>query len=426
MEIPAFAAIEAQERGVRPGRHERLEHTHPRATAAVALSLRWKSDEARHTDCYVANELNLWRDILPPELESGLVGRGVGEVVAHSFEPGAFAPAYDERQLMWLRDDQFNRRFRRGGMVQPRVGRFYPKGILERVPGVFSGNMLPFRVTALELGRLQADLNHPLAGRPVDVQAKLLDIWQPREEHGGVCNDVAETVAANGPGMQARWRGRSTDFWSDLPFVRADPTPDDRFYAGARLVHHLDTTARRQIGRLYAGLIPLGGRVLDLMSSWASHLPEDLETGPVTGLGMNREELDANSRLTERVVHDLNREPRLPFPDDAFDAVICTASVEYLVEPFDVFAEVARILRPGGRFVVTFSNRRFPPKVIRIWEDMHEFERPGLVVEYFLRCGRFASLETCSLRGLPRPADDKYAGRMPFSDPVFAVWAETV
>jgi SAM-dependent methyltransferase len=137
---------------------------------------------------------------------------------------------------------------------------------------------------------------------------------------------------------------------------------------------------------------------------------------------MNAEELAANPLLGERLVHDLNLEPRLPFEDQRFDAVVCTVSVEYLTRPFEVFAEVRRVLRPGGRFIVTFSNRWFPPKVIQAWQEAHEFERPGLVLEYFLRAGGFCDLETFSLRGLPRPADDKYADRLAHADPVYAVW----
>jgi SAM-dependent methyltransferase len=163
--------------------------------------------------------------------------------------------------------------------------------------------------------------------------------------------------------------------------------------------------------------------VLDLMTSWHSHLPAALGAAHVTGLGMSQAELDANPALAERVVHDLNRDPALPFPDAAFDAVICTVSVEYLVEPFAVFRDIARVLRPGGRIVVTFSNRWFPPKAIAVWTDLHEFERPGLVLEYLLESDRFTDLNTWSLRGLPRPADDPYADRLRLSDPVHAVWA---
>ena len=113
---------------------------------------------------------------------------------------------------------------------------------------------------------------------------------------------------------------------------------------------------------------------------------------------------------------------QLPFAEAEFDAAVCTVSVEYLTRPLEVFQEVARVLKPGAPFVLTFSNRYFPPKVIRVWEDCHPFERMGLVLEYFQRAGGFTDLATFSLVGLPRPADDKYADRMAYSDPVYAVW----
>jgi SAM-dependent methyltransferase len=281
-------------------------------------------------------------------------------------------------------------------------------------------------VAQVDEGRLLVDLNHPLADKALELAVTIEDIRALPEERGGRGKAVAVMVAGDGPGMQARWRGRPTDFWSDMPYLRTDPGPDAAFYARPRLVDHLDSTAIGQVGGLYGRLIPEGSRVLDLMSSWHSHLPEQIGAGHVTGLGMNREELEANPVLDERLVHDLNREPHLPFADASFDAAVCTVSVEYLTRPMEVFREVARVLRPGGRFVVTFSNRWFPPKVIRIWEDIHELERLGLVAEYFLESGLFEHLETWSLRGLPRPADDKYAGRIPFSDPVYAVWAERI
>jgi SAM-dependent methyltransferase len=136
--------------------------------------------------------------------------------------------------------------------------------------------------------------------------------------------------------------------------------------------------------------------------------------------------LEQNHRLTDIHVHDLNAIPSLPYNDASFDLALCSVSVEYLVHPLEVFKEVARVLKPGGTFVVVISNRWFPPKVIRIWENIHEFERMGLVMEYFLSSGLFEKLETYSMRGLPRPRDDKYANEQPFSDPVYAVWGKTV
>jgi SAM-dependent methyltransferase/FKBP-type peptidyl-prolyl cis-trans isomerase 2 len=401
-----------------------MERTSPHAMAALRLDLHWACEAARHTDTLLAAKINLWRDILPPELEQEIMGQTVGHRASHRFAPGELATPRREEQLLRLRNAQFDRRFTGRGYVQPRAGRFYPRGMLDGVEGVFRADRQPFRVAEANGESLLADLNHPLADRPLRLDCTIEEIWAQGDQRGGRCNEVADLVTAGGPGMQARWRGLPTDFWSDGPFHRQDPRPDAGFYAGPRLVDHMDGTAIAQVSALYARLIPAGSRVLDLMASWHSHLPPGLEPASVAGLGMNRDELDANPILTERVVQDLNQIPALPFPDAAFDAVVCTVSVEYLTQPFAVFREVARVLAPRGRFIVTFSNRWFPPKVIRLWEGIHEFERPGLVLEYFLESGLFGDLQTWSMRGLPRPADDKYADRLLHSDPVYAVWGE--
>jgi SAM-dependent methyltransferase len=142
----------------------------------------------------------------------------------------------------------------------------------------------------------------------------------------------------------------------------------------------------------------------------------------VVGLGLNETELRRNPQLTGYVVHDLNQTPVLPFPDNSFDAVVCTVSVEYLTRPLEVFVEIKRLLKPGGLFLLTFSNRWFPPKVVKIWTEILDFERLGLVLEYFHQAGGFSDLATYSARGWPRPQDDKYYPQVRLSDPVFAAW----
>ena len=139
---------------------------------------------------------------------------------------------------------------------------------------------------------------------------------------------------------------------------------------------------------------------------------------------MNPEELKANSLAREHIVQDINQNPILPFQDKSFDGIICTSSVEYLTKPFEVFDEIARVLRSGGKCVITFSNRWFPTKVVSIWEELYEFERLGLVVDYFLKTQSFSDITTVSYRGWPRPQDDKYYGSFPYADPVFGVIAE--
>jgi SAM-dependent methyltransferase/FKBP-type peptidyl-prolyl cis-trans isomerase 2 len=413
---PQAGGIETQRRP--------LERTSPQAMAALRFDLDWACELAHHTETLFAGKLNLWRDILPPEIEHQIMGQPVGHRAAHAFAPGELIPAHQEAEIKRVRHAQFDRRFAGRGTIQPRAGRFYPRGMLEGVEGVYRADRQPFRIAEVTTEGLLADLNNPLAGRPLALGCTIEAIWAQGDERGGRCIEVADLVTAGGPGMQARWRGRPTDFWSDGPFHRQDPRPDSHFYAGPRLVDHIDRTAIGEISALYGRLIPEGARILDLMASWHSHLPPGLGSSRVTGLGMNPEELDTNTALAELVIRDLNQDPSLPFPDAAFDAVVCTVSVEYLTQPFAVFREVARVLAPGGRFIVTFSNRWFPTKAIRLWEGIHEGERPGLVLEYFLESGLFSGLETWSLRGLPRPADDKYADRLIHSDPVYAVWGE--
>jgi len=403
-------------------RTQPLERTHSRAMCAMAFSLRWQSAHASHTDQLVVRKLNLWRDILPYELEPDLMGKPVDHVARRTFRAGELIVPFQSDLCFNLSQRAFHRGLRNNSYIEPRAGRFYPRAFIGGSRGIFPEEVLPFRICRVSDDMICCDLNNPLSDKTLDLQARILDIWESGEEHGGSCNDVAEMVTANGPGMQARWRGEATDFWQDIPFSRMAGEPDAGFYAMSRMVSHIDRTASAQIGKLYRRLLPEGGRVLDLMASWESHLPADHGLGRIDGLGMNAEELAANPLFGERCVHDLNLNPTLPYRDGEFDAVICSLSVEYLVKPFEVFAEVARVLRPGGRFIVTFSNRWFPPKVINVWEAIHEFERPGLVMEYFLRDGMFENLETWSTRGLPRPADDKYADRRQDSDPVYAVW----
>lgn len=164
-------------------------------------------------------------------------------------------------------------------------------------------------------------------------------------------------------------------------FDRVDPLPDTMFYEFDRMVTHIDDRAIAAVGALYTELGIGPGRVLDLMSSWLSHF----ETRPdhLTVLGMNQRELLANSQAASAVVYDLNTDPTLPFEDGEFDAVTCCVSVDYLVRPIEVFREVRRVLKPGGWFVNTFSNRCFPTKVIRGWMMVREEQRGALVGLYY-------------------------------------------
>jgi SAM-dependent methyltransferase len=193
-------------------------------------------------------------------------------------------------------------------------------------------------------------------------------------------------------------------------FDRDDPSPDAEFYEPPRLVAHIDDRAIAAVGALYTEL-GLDGEVLDLMSSWISHFEHPPRR--LVGLGMNATELAANPMLAEYVVRDLNADPVLPFPDGSFDAAACCVSVDYLTDPVTVFREVARVLRPGGPFVVTFSNRCFPSKAIRGWLGTNDRTHLQIVNAYFALSGGFGPVQG-RLRTPPGPGD-----------PLYAVWAAT-
>jgi SAM-dependent methyltransferase len=197
-------------------------------------------------------------------------------------------------------------------------------------------------------------------------------------------------------------------------YAREDDTSDDEFYSFPRKVVHIDDDAIAALGRLYAEVLPAGGRLLDLMSSWRSHLPDGFRAGDVVGLGMNAEEMADNPRLARFVVHDVNRDPRLPFGDAELDGAMCAVSVQYLTHPLRVFREVARVLRPGAPFVVSFSNRCFPTKAVAAWLYADDEQHVELVRSYFESAGGFTGV--------------KEENRSPggYGDPLYALWARAV
>lgn len=208
-------------------------------------------------------------------------------------------------------------------------------------------------------------------------------------------------------------------------FSRPDETDDKLFYSRDRFVDHLDSLALDTVEKLIGTLIiekkPL---ILDLMAGWNSHIPDRIKPDRVIGLGLNENELKGNECLSETILHDLNKDPHLPFPDHSIDIVLNTVSVDYMVNPFEVFSEVGRILKPGGLFLVIFSNRMFPQKATKIWQDSSEDERVLLVEDLFKLAGHFKESRFFVSKGKPRPQEDKYFPESKVSDPIYALYAD--
>jgi len=181
---------------------------------------------------------------------------------------------------------------------------------------------------------------------------------------------------------------------ADLPlpahlFARVDEAPDADFYAEPRFVVHIDPETISALTGLYREELESGSRILDLMSSWVSHLPAEVAYARVFGLGMNAEELAANPRLDAWAVVDLNASPVLPCPDASFDAVLCAVSVQYLTRPVEVFRECARVLRPGGKLVIATSHRLFPTKAIAAWRSLAPGDRMAFLRACLAHAGGF-------------------------------------
>lgn len=165
--------------------------------------------------------------------------------------------------------------------------------------------------------------------------------------------------------------------------TKLDESDDNQFYDVPRFVTHVDESFIQQLTELYQERLQPHTRIFDMMSSWVSHLPDTIEFGHVEGHGMNEEELARNPRLDHYFIQNLNQNQLLPLPDQSFDAVLNTVSVQYLQLPEAVFAEIYRILKPGGIAIISFSNRMFYQKAIQAWRDSSEAARVELVKGYF-------------------------------------------
>ena len=203
------------------------------------------------------------------------------------------------------------------------------------------------------------------------------------------------------------------DLYPEGSFRREDETEDGLFYVQPRLVVHIDEQAIDAVARYFASALPPGGVILDLMSSWRSHIPDDLSMEKLVGLGLNAVEMAENPQLDQAVVHDINADPELPFDDGAFDAVVVTVSIQYIVRPVEVFRQVNRVLAEGGNLHVVYSNRMFPTKAVAIWKALDDTRRGQLIASYFRNSGGWGPPEVLDIGG----------DQGPYADPVHVVSA---
>ena len=186
--------------------------------ASIEFNIAYKHDGIQHTDCYFGQRINLWRDILPPQLLEEIHGKQNGDHVVLDVRSGTWVAARDERNIYKVRQQQIRALSPQADPIQPRFGRFYPLGILKNVAGVYPNNLTPFRCISANGDGIKADANHALTEKPLQFKAIIRDVREKFEEHGGTRIDWAETVLS-GPGMQARVNGRPTNFLTDILFA---------------------------------------------------------------------------------------------------------------------------------------------------------------------------------------------------------------
>lgn len=201
--------------------------------------------------------------------------------------------------------------------------------------------------------------------------------------------------------------------------AKLDESNDALFYEMPRFVTHVDEAFIQSLTQLYQERLTPNSRILDLMSSWVSHLPEEMDFAHVEGHGLNAEELAKNPSFNHYFVQNLNQNPQLPLPDHSFDAVLNTVSVQYLQYPEAVFSEILRVLKPGGVAIISFSNRMFWQKAIQAWREGSETQRLDLVKRYFQSTSGFTAPEVIKKAALPSVFNLFQGG-----DPFYAVLAQ--
>lgn len=363
--------------------------------ATIYFDLIWTSSHAVHRERYLAENVSFTRDILPLGIKSRMRGLGEGDSVQIAMDMTE-VPPFKPGKVLDMPAVRFAGPPDVKRTVKPRLGRFYPKYYIDNVPGTRPDSQSPFRVTSVDKAGFKANLNHPMAGREVNIKAAVAEIKPNASERGELRR--WPDLLLTGPGMQARLPETPTDFLGLDPFRRKDETGDATYFPGGT-TDYVNTEAGERVRTIYSDFVENGMEILDLMAGDDSRLPREYSPDAVTGLGLDTKGMDANSALTERIIHDINDTPRLPFEDESFDAVLCTAGVEYLTSPFEVVEEAARVLKPGGICAFAFTDRWDDNKVIGIWPELYPFERMGLVSQYLIRSDRFEPIHTVSDRG---------------------------
>jgi len=394
-----------------------------RQNLSILISLKWQNTIATYQDQHFIIKTNFWRDFYPAMFDYQIKRAELHQTLNINYKAGELLEdEFNPSNIQTIPLAKFNRYYSGPIAVEPMVGRFYPRGMLEGIADCFKMDNRPFRVLGKTEDSLDIDLNHPLAQFPLQLSATITDIFDANQQNGGRCNDIAETITSNGPGFQTLLAEHPFDFTQGMPFSRKIEDDDRIFYDAIESTPIVDQVAIEQLNQFYHQHLQDNTDILDLMAGSDSYIPESIDQVDIYGLGLNEQELKENSALKQYTLHDINKHPQLPFADKQFDTVLCAFGVEYMTQPVKIFQQVSRILKDDGTFLISFSDRFFKHKVIALWDDLHPFERMGIVLEYFRQSGEFTDLHCQSIRGLIRHNDDPFVNKTVHSCPMFMLF----
>lgn len=392
-----------------------------RQNLSILIDIQWQDDFAHYTDQYFLLKTNFWRDFYPAKFDYQIKRAELNETLSIKYAPGELMESeFHKHNIIKISKDQFNQFYGGPIAIIPTIGRFYPRGMLDDVPDCFKLDNRPFRLVDIDNDNdtLTVDLNHPLADQALTLTATITDVFDANQQNGGRCNEIAELITFNGPGLQRLLADQPFDFSQNMPFARTMEDDDTTFYDALETQPIVDRVALEQLTQYYAKFIKDNDKVLDLMAGPDSFYPNDLKNIQLTVLGVKEKDLNDNPRAQQRIVHNVNQQTELNFADQSFDIVSCAFAVEYMTQPIELFKQIHRILKPGGLFIVSFSDLFFSQKATRLWHDLHAFERPGIVLEYFRQSG-FEQMDYQSIRGLIRHDDDPFKNKTVHSCPMF-------
>ena len=140
----------------------------------------------------------------------------------------------------------------------------------------------------------------------------------------------------------------------DLPWMK--PLTEAEFRAAARGEAMLTLTPNRKVpffwyedckGKQVLGLAAGGGQQMAVFSALGA---------ACTLLDFSEEQLTADRLVSEREGYSIklckgDMTERLPFADESFDYVVNPVSNHYVEEVLPIFAEIYRVLKPGGVFL---------------------------------------------------------------------------